>query len=97
MEELLECARCRKRHLGECRAKACYLCGVVGHLKKDCPTLKKEEPGKVDSLTPARVLTLTQAEAEASPLLMIGQLKSTDSSYTILIYSRQDIHLFIVM
>ena len=22
-----ECIRCRKRHLGECRAKACYLCG----------------------------------------------------------------------
>ncbi|XP_062075695.1 uncharacterized protein LOC133779806 [Humulus lupulus] len=41
-----KCVRCMKCHLGKFRVKACYLCGVVGHLKKDCPSMKKEEPRK---------------------------------------------------
>ena len=48
-----ECTRCRRCHPGECRAKAYYVCRVVGHLKKDCPTVKKGDAGKVDNLTPA--------------------------------------------
>ena len=23
------CARCKRRHLGECRAKTCFLCGIT--------------------------------------------------------------------
>ena len=79
--------RYRKHHLGECRAKASSFCGVVGHLKKDCPTTKKEESLKVDNLTPARVFTLTQAEAEASPSVVTGQLSSAGSPFTVLIDS----------
>ena len=78
---------CRRRHLGECRAKACFVCGAVGHLRKDCPIVKKGEVGKVDSLTPARVFTLTQTEAEVSPSVVIGELSSVGSSYTVLIDS----------
>ncbi|XP_062107753.1 uncharacterized protein LOC133818733 [Humulus lupulus] len=82
-----ECTRCRRRHSGECRAKAYYVCGVVGHLNKDCPTVKKGEIGKVDSLTLARVFTLTQAEAEASPSVVTSQLSSAGSPFTVLIES----------
>ncbi|XP_062116236.1 uncharacterized protein LOC133830299 [Humulus lupulus] len=82
-----ECPKCKKRHLGECRAKACFLCGVVGHLKKDCPQIGKKEPRKVDSSTPARVFTLTQAEAEASPSVVTGQLLSAGTPYHVLIDS----------
>ena len=63
------------------------MCGVVGHLRKDCPTVKKGETGKVDSSTPARVFTLTQAEAEASPSVVTGQLSSDGTPFTVLIDS----------
>ena len=49
--------------------------------------MKKGEAGKVDSLTPARVFTLTQAEAEASPSVVTGQLSSAGSPFTVLIDS----------
>ena len=49
--------------------------------------MKTREAGKVDSLTPARVFTLTQAEAEASPSVVTGQLSSAGSPFTVLIDS----------
>lgn len=39
-----QCQQCKRHHLGECRARACYTCGEVGHLKKDCPKESAEEP-----------------------------------------------------
>ncbi|KAM6542756.1 hypothetical protein CsatB_007203 [Cannabis sativa] len=42
----LDCAKCKKHHPGEFRAKACFQCGVVGHFITDCPQAKKEEPKK---------------------------------------------------
>ncbi|KAM6587859.1 hypothetical protein CsatA_010464 [Cannabis sativa] len=66
-----ECPKCTKRHLGECRAKACYKCGKEGHIKRNCPlwgqTGNRAEPKKDDKYVPARVFAITQAEAEASP------------------------------
>ncbi|KAM6589972.1 hypothetical protein CsatA_006841 [Cannabis sativa] len=47
-----ECPKCTKRHLGECRAKACYKCGKEGHIKRNCPlwgqTGNRAEPKKDD-------------------------------------------------
>ena len=47
-----ECPRCKRCHLGECRPKAYFLSGAVGHFKKDFPKAKKEEPRKADSSAP---------------------------------------------
>ncbi|XP_062114690.1 uncharacterized protein LOC133825785 [Humulus lupulus] len=85
--EFPECAWCRRRHVGECRAKACFICGSTTHLKKDCPRASKEEPKKVDSLMSARVFTLTKEKAEASPSVVIGQLSSAGTFCTVLIDS----------
>ena len=63
------------------------MCGAVGHLRKDCPTVKRGEAGKVDSLTLARVFTLTQAQTEASPSVVTGQLSSAGFPFTVLIDS----------
>ena len=78
------CPRCRRRHQGECRIRACFVCGSANHLKRDCPQVKKEEQKQSDSLAPARVFTLTQTEAEASPSVVIGQISSAGSLYTAL-------------
>ncbi|XP_060957680.1 uncharacterized protein LOC133029209 [Cannabis sativa] len=59
-----ECPKCTKRHLGECRAKACYKCGKEGHIKRNCPlwgqTGNRAEPKKDDKYVPARVFAITQ-------------------------------------
>ncbi|XP_062103592.1 uncharacterized protein LOC133814677 [Humulus lupulus] len=59
----------------------------MGHLQKDCPQLKNEKPKKCNNLVPARVFTLTQAEAEASPSVVIGSISNEGSMYSILIDS----------
>ena len=72
---------------GRMLGKACFSCGAVGHLKKDCPKARKEEPRKADSSTLARVFALTQAEAETSPSVVTGQLLSAGTPYNVLIDS----------
>ncbi|XP_060972197.1 uncharacterized protein LOC133038156 [Cannabis sativa] len=75
-----ECPRCKKHHPRTCNRRACFQCGLVGHLKKDCPQLKKEEPKpEVKPVpAPARVFAITQADAAASPLVVTGQLLIND-------------------
>ena len=67
-----QCQRCKKHHLGECRARACFTCGEIGHLKEDYPKEPVIAPKKYDSLIPTRVFALTQGEAEASPSAVTG-------------------------
>ncbi|KAM6562939.1 hypothetical protein CsatB_022937 [Cannabis sativa] len=71
-----ECPKCTKRHLSECRAKACYKCGKEGHIKRNCPLWgqigNKAEPKKDNKYVPARVFAITQAEAEAKPSVVSG-------------------------
>ncbi|KAM6586920.1 hypothetical protein CsatA_009525 [Cannabis sativa] len=79
-----ECPKCTKRHLGECRAKACYKCGKEGHIKRNCPlwgqTGNRAEPKKDDKYVPARVFAITQAEAEASPSVVSGSCSQQGNS-----------------
>ncbi|XP_062094401.1 uncharacterized protein LOC133800456 isoform X1 [Humulus lupulus] len=78
------CPRCRRRHQGECRSRACFVCGSASHLRRDCPQVKKEEQKQSGSLAPARVFTLTQTEAEASPSVVTCHISSAGSLYTAL-------------
>uniref|UniRef100_A0A803PLI0 Uncharacterized protein n=1 Tax=Cannabis sativa TaxID=3483 RepID=A0A803PLI0_CANSA len=69
-----ECPCCKKHHPGTCNRRACFPCGSLRHLKKDYPQLKKEEPNPKAKPAPARVFPTTQADAAASPSVVIGQL-----------------------
>ena len=65
--------------MGECRARACFLCDMVGHIKKDCPRLREEEQKGIDSSIPTRVFIPEQSESESetSSSGMTGQSTSS--------------------
>ncbi|KAM6545839.1 hypothetical protein CsatB_026575 [Cannabis sativa] len=46
-------------------------CGLFGHYKRDYPQLKKEEQKTAAKPAPTRIFALTQADAEASPSVVI--------------------------
>ncbi|KAM6593730.1 hypothetical protein CsatA_001433 [Cannabis sativa] len=52
--------------------------------QKNCPQAKKEEPKKNTAQNPGRLSTMTQADGDASPSVVTGQLSTNGCSYTVL-------------
>ena len=71
------CTRCKRRHLGECRARSCFACGMVGHFKRDFPSrgTEREQRG-----IPTQVFISWQSESETetSSSGMTGQFSSSE-------------------
>ncbi|XP_031262979.1 uncharacterized protein LOC116121170 [Pistacia vera] len=69
------CPKCGSNHSGECLRdqNVCYRCRQPRHLRRDC---KAHLPLAVQSSrgTSARVFTMAQGEAKASPLAVIEKL-----------------------
>ena len=78
------CEKCKRRHLGECKPRACYNCNSCEHLKRNCPQSIKGDRKTDDTLTPARVFSLTEPAVAESKTVVAGQLSSAGTSLTIL-------------
>ena len=78
------CEKCRRRHLGECKPRTCYNCGSLDHLKRNCSQSIKGDWKTDDSLTPAKVFSLTEVAAADSKTVVGGQISSECMSLTVL-------------
>ena len=67
-----ECPRCKKHHPGECNRKACFLCGMVGHFKRNCPQAKKDKQKLEVKPVLAQTFVITQADVASSPSMVKG-------------------------
>ena len=76
--------KCRRRHLGECKPRACYNCGSHEHLRRNCTQPAKGDRKTDDALIPARVFALTEPAAAESKTVVAGQLSSMGTSLTVL-------------
>ena len=67
----LPCPKCGRPHWGACSdgSRACFACGKTWHYARECP-ISAEEKKRV----PARVFTLTQAEAEKDSTVVTGNV-----------------------
>ncbi|XP_060974274.1 uncharacterized protein LOC133039400 [Cannabis sativa] len=73
-----ECPRCKKHHPGTCNWRAYFQCGSVGHLKKDCPQLKKEEPKPEVKPAPAPARKMVTFEPEnEEPFVFVGSIQGS--------------------
>lgn len=75
------CPCCGKTHVGVCylESGACFRCKKVGHVIRDCPTMKMEQAikpidGKPRLKIQGQVFVVTKKEAEASNTVVTGTL-----------------------
>ncbi|GKV41417.1 hypothetical protein SLEP1_g48955 [Rubroshorea leprosula] len=76
------CKRCGKNHGGkECywQIGACFKCGKIDHLIKDCPVLKgaSQQPKDQDNKKPrvqGRVFAITEQQAQNTPAVIKGKI-----------------------
>ena len=73
-----------RRHLGECKPRACFNCGSHDHLRRNCTQPVKGDRKTNDALIPARVFALTEPAAAESKTVVAGQLTSAGTSLTVL-------------
>ena len=68
--------KCGKKHPKTYRAKTtgCYKCGKDGHFIKDYPLLRNDQKKEKPKKTNARVFAITQVDADASTLVMSGEI-----------------------
>lgn len=68
------CRNCGKTHHGECMfgQGVCYLCKESGHLKRDCPLLKKKKGSDFNAPTTGRVYALDVKKAKGNNELIAG-------------------------
>ncbi|XP_060964845.1 uncharacterized protein LOC133033845 [Cannabis sativa] len=83
----LEFSKCKRHHLGECRSRVCYPYGVAGHFMNNYPQPQKSEANKEIPMVSARVFSLTQADAEADPSTVTGEISIGGIMFTILVDS----------
>ena len=84
------CSRCGKAHSGQCLQgrNVCYRCGQPGHIQRFCqaPALTSRSAPTSSPATQitgggtARVYTVAQSQAEASPTAVTGQILFHDLS-----------------
>ncbi|XP_031286362.1 uncharacterized protein LOC116145055 [Pistacia vera] len=91
--EFPQCQKCGKYHLGECPKGVCFRCRQPGHMMKDCKA-PPTPTAQTSRGTNAQVFTVAQSEAEASPLVVTGQLLFHSVSLYALVDSRAP-HSFI--
>ena len=67
---------------------------MQGNYKRDCPQLTIKAPKAPAEPTPARVFAITQADAEASPSLVTGQL-SVNNSFNSVLFDSGATHSYV--
>lgn len=80
-KEYQVCDRCRRRHLGDYKSRACYQCGSIDHLKRDFPKLGTEGRKPTDDFIPPCILSLTESDASARRTVVKGQISSSATIY----------------